>query len=57
MQNEARTAQLTAEQQELTNTLDRDQAMRGEHEKQGAYADLARQLQEAQAAKRQGMMH
>jgi hypothetical protein len=57
MQNEARNAQLTADSQELTNTLDRDQAQRGEHEKQAPYAELARQLEEAQAAKRAGQVH
>jgi hypothetical protein len=56
-QMEARNASLSAEQQELTNTLDRDQASRGEHEKQAPYAELARQLEEAKAAKAQGRMH
>jgi hypothetical protein len=57
MQNEARNAQLSADNQDLANTLDRDQAMRGEHEKQKPYAELARQLQEAKAAKSQGQVH
>ncbi len=56
-QMEARNAQLTSEQQELTNSLDRDQAQRGQHEKQAPYAELARQLEEAKAAKRQGQVH
>jgi hypothetical protein len=64
MQNEARnaqmaerSAQLTAEEQELSNYLNRDQASRGMHEKQAPYAEIARQLEEAQAAKRQGQVH
>jgi hypothetical protein len=57
MQNEARNAQLTAEQQELSNSLDRDQAQRGEHEKQAPYANLARQLEEAKAARAQNRVH
>jgi hypothetical protein len=56
-QMEARNASLTAEQQELANHLDRDQAMRGMHEKQAPYAEIARQLEEAQAAKRSGQVH
>jgi hypothetical protein len=56
-QMEARNASLTAEQQELANSLDRDQAMRGMHEKQAPYAEIARQLEEAQAAKRSGQVH
>ena len=54
---EARNASLTAEQQELANYLDRDQAQRGEHEKQAPYANLARQLEEAKAARAQGQVH
>jgi hypothetical protein len=57
MQMEARNAQLGADEQELSNTLSRDQAMRGAHEKQAPYAELARQLQEAKAAKQQGRVH
>jgi hypothetical protein len=56
-QMEARNASLTAEQQELANHLDRDQASRGEHEKQAPYANLARQLEEAKAARAQGRVH
>jgi hypothetical protein len=57
MQTEARNAQLASDDQELSNTLNRDQAMRGQHEKQAPYAELARQLQEAKAAKQQGRVH
>jgi hypothetical protein len=57
MQTEARNAQLSADDQELSNTLNRDQAARGAHEKQAPYAELARQLQEAKAAKQQGRVH
>jgi hypothetical protein len=64
MQNEARnaqmterSAQLTADEQELSNHLNRDQAQRGQHEKQAPYAEIARQLEEAQAAKRSGQVH
>jgi hypothetical protein len=52
-----RSAQLTADEQELSNHLNRDQASRGQHEKQAPYAEIARQLEEAQAAKRQGQVH
>lgn len=57
MQQEARNAALSADSQELGNELDRDQAMRGMHEKQAPYAELARQLQEAKAAKAEGRVH
>jgi hypothetical protein len=57
MQTEARNAQLGADDQELNNTLNRDQAQRGQHEKQAPYAELARQLEEAKAAKQQGKVH
>jgi hypothetical protein len=57
MQTEARNAQLGADDQELNNTLNRDQASRGEHEKQAPYAELARQLEEAKAAKAQNRVH
>jgi hypothetical protein len=64
MQNEARnaqmserTSQLTADEQELTNHLNRDQAQRGQHEKQAPYAELARQLEEAKAARASGQVH
>jgi hypothetical protein len=56
-QMEGRTAQLSADKQDFDNSLEMDQAMRGMHEKQAPYAELARQLEEAKAARAQGRLN
>jgi hypothetical protein len=56
-QMEGRNAQLSAAKQDLDNSLEMDQAQRGMHEKQAPYAELARQLEEAKAARAQGRLN